>query len=81
MTQTGESQVTSSVLMNHALSAFGIEADENGHCTKLVNNACSIYETRPDICRIDKMNPGMDKEEYYNLTARLCLELMLKEQQ
>jgi len=61
------------------LSVFGLEADENGHCTKLVNNSCSIYEARPDICRIDKMNIGMDIEVYYNVTARICLELMLKE--
>ena len=63
------------------LSYFGIEADENGHCTKLVNNSCSIYESRPDICRIDKMSEilGIDTEVYYGIAAKECLKFMLKE--
>ena len=61
------------------LSAFGLEADENGHCTKLSNNSCSIYETRPDICRVDKMKLGIDVETYYGIVAKRCLELILEE--
>ena len=64
------------------LSKFGLTADENGHCTNLLeDNSCAIYETRPHICRVGEMQQlsGIDVDVYYDRAARACLELMLKE--
>ena len=37
------------------LANFPYEADESGACIKLVDNRCSVYETRPDICNVKKI--------------------------
>lgn len=52
-------------------------ADETGKCKYLKNNLCSIYETRPLICRIDEMyetyyKEVMTLEEYYALNYKAC---------
>ena len=41
------------------------------------NNICLIYETRPDICRVDLMFEKeyykyYNKEEFYKLNAQAC---------
>jgi len=45
-------------------------------CFLLKDGLCSIYETRPDICRVDRMYEirklNMTREEYYKLTKRFC---------
>lgn len=57
-----------------------------GACCKIVgcsylteDNLCSIYNDRPDICRVDKMyekrkEVGMkvSKEDYYKLSKLFC---------
>ena len=39
-------------------------------------NFCSIYDTRPDVCRVDKMidiiGMGHKREELYRLTEKAC---------
>ena len=30
-------------------------SDENGCCKYLKNNLCSVYENRPEVCRVDLM--------------------------
>lgn len=49
-------------------------------CDKLKDNLCTIYETRPDICRVDVMynirkqnNSELTKEDYYKMN-KLCCE-------
>ena len=43
---------------------FPYEVDEKGECENLMeNNMCKIYETRPDICRIDKSCSEKDYPE------------------
>lgn len=49
----------------------------DGICKYLVGNLCSIYETRPDICNIEKgydlfFKEFMTKEEYYSLNIQAC---------
>lgn len=49
----------------------------DGICKYLVDNLCSIYETRPDICNIEKgydlfFKEFMTKEEYYSLNIQAC---------
>lgn len=45
---------------------------------------CTIYETRPDVCRVDKLaklykrEHGINKEEYYELSTIACNLLMDK---
>ena len=38
------------------------------------DNSCSIYETRPTICRISEMQKetGLSQVEYFQLTASVC---------
>lgn len=46
-------------------------------------NHCSIYETRPDVCRVDRMIDilGMSerRHELYKLTKRICEHLRAQE--
>ena len=51
----------------------------NGTCKYFnkQNNICLIYETRPDICRVDLMFEKeyykyYNKEEFYKLNAQTC---------
>ena len=55
----------------------------NGICRYLVNNLCSIYETRPELCCIDLMyeryfKDKMTRDEYYQLNKEAC-EYLLKQ--
>jgi Fe-S-cluster containining protein len=56
-----------------------IEVDKNGCCVNLLElddgtYECGIYDTRPDICRVDVMakKSGMIKRDYYKLTDNYC---------
>jgi Fe-S-cluster containining protein len=50
---------------------------EDGACAHLSNeNLCTIYETRPDICRVGATTLlGLTPPEYYALTAKRCGEM------
>jgi uncharacterized protein len=55
----------------------------DGVCMKLQNNRCSIYESRPLLCRIDDafdeiFSAYMTKEQYYLTNAIACNELQEK---
>lgn len=52
----------------------------NGVCKYLEGNLCSIYETRPLICRIDEcyekfFKDMMTKKRYYQLNNEICIQL------
>ena len=51
---------------------------ESGACVFLENNLCSIYESRPDICRIgfSLASSGLTEKEYILKTAQICNKLM-----
>lgn len=53
---------------------FPYSADETGACEKLQDNSCSVYESRPLLCDIDKVAElkGVDVEEYRRLNAKIC---------
>lgn len=53
---------------------FPYKANKDGSCEKLVDNRCSIYETRPDVCNVEKVRRilGKDYVEYYELMERYC---------
>ena len=56
---------------------FPYKANKDGSCEKLVDNRCSIYETRPDICNVEKVRRvlGMEYFEYYELMEKSCEEV------
>ena len=59
----------------HTSEVYRYLADETGKCKYLKNNLCSIYETRPLICRVDEMyetyyKEVMTLEEYYALNYK-----------
>ena len=54
---------------------YGLPIKKDGSCRNLVGNICSIYETRPDICRVDSMltkKPGQTKKEYFIEQTKNC---------
>ena len=69
------------------------ECKKCGACCRVVNcpylkdNLCSIYEQRPDICRVDKMyeilikNNEITKERWYEINKIVCNYLQAKEEE
>ena len=52
----------------------------DGVCKYLVGNLCSIYRSRPLLCRIDESYDSffkdfMTREEFYRANLRVCSEL------
>jgi len=56
---------------------FPYNARPDGSCEKLEGTSCSVYEDRPDICRIDVMSKqsGLTVNEYYNQAIDVCNHL------
>jgi len=57
----------------------------NGVCKYLntLTNQCCIYETRPEICRVDEMydkkyNKFYSKKDFYLINAEACNHLQLQ---
>ena len=51
---------------------------EDGACIHLQkDNLCAIYDTRPEVCRINVMmeKSGSDPDEYFNETKSMCNKL------
>lgn len=51
-----------------------------GICIHLKDNKCSIYEKRPEICRVDVMYEKyfadqFSREEFYHLNGKVCERL------
>ncbi|APC39653.1 YkgJ family cysteine cluster protein [Clostridium estertheticum] len=61
-----------------------LTAFDNGYgiCTFLINNLCSIYDTRPEICQVDKMYKNlftyMDKDTFYWKNLKICKLIQTK---
>ena len=57
---------------------FPYNANLDGVCEMLIDNKCSIYETRPDICSVDKMatKHNIKTTEYYKVAITICNNLM-----
>lgn len=58
---------------------------EDGSCEQYDEKiGCKVYESRPDVCRVDVMQKeyadrfNMPTDEYYRLTKNCCNELMDK---
>ena len=53
----------------------------NGVCRYLVNNLCSIYESRPLICNVEKMyvtyfKEIMTEDEFISANMEACIQIM-----
>ena len=58
---------------------YGLPIKEDGSCANLIGNLCSIYDTRPDICRVDKMkNRGVlqTRKQYFIEVTKICHQLI-----
>ena len=61
---------------------FPYQVNEEGVCEMLgEDNKCKVYESRPDVCRTDKVYENffeeqMTKLEYYKENAKGCNEFM-----
>ena len=56
---------------------YSFLADASGKCKYLNGNKCSIYDSRPLICRVDEMyehyyKDSMTRDEFYELNHMLC---------
>jgi len=63
----------------------------DGACTYLTeDNLCSIYETRPELCNMQKMwqkrnqeldleSRGINKKEYFKINSGVCNDMMKEE--
>ena len=61
--------------------AFDFKWDKTGRCENLtIDNKCSIYETRPLICNIDKLFHfvNIPKAQFYAMNIASC-NLMMDE--
>ena len=68
------------------IKGLGLPHNGDGVCLNLdkQTNKCSIYEDRPEICRVDRMfenhfKSKMSKKEFFILNTKACHELIDKE--
>lgn len=59
------------------IHGFPLPVNRDGSCSRLVDNQCSIYESRPEVCRHghSMVAMGLSREDYDRLTARTCNHL------
>ena len=57
---------------------FPYKWDATGKCEKLIDNMCSIYETRPLICNIKAMQKllHINRHDFYKINAEACNKMM-----
>lgn len=63
-----------------AVPGFPYRARPDGSCEKLIDNRCSVYETRPAACRIDETADRLkiDRRAFHERNAAIC-NAMIKE--
>ena len=51
---------------------------QNGACKMFVNDMCSVYDDRPDICKVEEMakKNNIPKEIYYKMAIDVCNNMM-----
>ena len=57
----------------------GLPIKKDGSCGNLIDNICSIYNDRPDICRVDKLHNKsifQTKKQYFKKVTEICHELI-----
>tara|TARA_R100000544_G_C2226771_1_gene61305 strand:- start:1866 stop:2159 length:294 start_codon:yes stop_codon:yes gene_type:complete len=57
----------------------GLPIKKDGSCGHLIDNKCSIYNTRPKICRVEENAKTQDKltvKEYYIESTKSCHKII-----
>lgn len=67
-TQCGECCRRTKFVSDDFLARVGLERGPDGICKHFNDNRCSIYETRPDVCRIPL--------HHYRMNAAYCNKWM-----
>lgn len=66
-----------------AVAAFPYKTDEKEACSMLENGQCKVYETRPDVCNVEKsfelFANGRTKEQYFSDNGKICNQWIRKE--
>ena len=62
------------------LANFPFTPDEFGACPMLVDNKCSIYKNRPDVCNVQTiwrkhLKGKITQKKYYELNQQMCERL------
>ncbi len=68
-----------SAFSEEELGEWGLSTKEDGSCVNLLgDNSCAIYETRPDICRVDvqAQKADIDMKSYFIENIRICNQWM-----
>lgn len=61
----------------HSKGVLPIKDDMS--CGYLIDNKCSIYETRPDICRVSNLGfnyNNLSRKEYYIESTKACHKII-----
>ena len=71
---------TNDPLLNELLE-FPFGVDENGCCEKLVDNQCSVYDSRPDVCSVKRiwekyLVGAMELSQWYEINQKACKEFV-----
>lgn len=68
--------------INEELKKFPYSADINGACEKLVNNECTVYDNRPNICSVEYMYDTYLKDtmtgEQHSQYMKACCNSLIK---
>jgi len=67
--------------LKQELEAFPYSANEEGVCEKFKDDKCTIYHSRPTLCRVDSMyakhyKKKMTRKDFYNTQIIACKNLM-----
>lgn len=65
--------------VDESLLEFPYSYDKTGRCEKLGDdNKCTVYETRPNLCRIDWIRKAIntDKNYFFDEVRKACNQLM-----
>ncbi len=65
-------------VLYNAVKEFPYDANEDGSCTMLKGNLCSVYDDRPLLCNIKKLGElsGYHESTWYSLNALTCNTLI-----
>lgn len=61
---------------------YGLPIKKDGSCANLVGNICSIYDKRPNICRVSEMTHKpfyQSKKSYFIQATKRCHVLIDEE--
>ena len=63
------------------LADFPEATNEDGSCSRLIDDKCAIYDDRPLICRVDEyyeknLKDSMSKEAWHSSNHEYCNKMM-----